>query len=368
MMEGNGSPICRSDDGCEASAANEVIVSVVVPVYNACPLLPTSLARIRESSFKCFEIIVVDDNSSDESGAVAQRYADVVISQRPRGGPGKARNRGASVCKGSILLFLDADVLIPTHAISLIVEEMEQDPGLCALFGSYDAHPLHQDFFSRFKNLFHHYVHQHAKTEATTFWSGCGAVRKAAFMETGGFPKSYSYAIEDVALGYSLHKKGRRIKLIKELQVTHMKKWGFISVLKTDIVNRAIPWTRLAAERGLPADLNFKMADRVSGLLSCCMALTLVATWQLPYLIVPTLIFSALLLYLNRGLYRFFHRHGRAEFSICAIFFHWFYLFYSSLVFGLYFPLCCFRKFIGGLLKRFANSAKSGIQRQGKSP
>ncbi len=360
MVEGNGAPICRPDDGCRTSAANEVIVSVVVPVYNACTALRTSLARIRESSFKSFEIIVVDDSSSDESEAVAQRYADVVISQRPRGGPGKARNKGASVCKGSILLFLDADVLIPAHAISLVVKEMEQDPGLSALFGSYDAHPLHQDFFSRFKNLFHHYVHQHAKTEAKTFWSGCGAVRKAAFMEIGGFPESYSYAIEDVALGYSLHKKGRRIKLIKELQVTHMKKWGFISLLRTDIVNRAIPWTRLAAERGLPADLNFKMVDRLSGLLSCCMALTLVAIWQLPSLIVPALVFSALLLHLNKGLYRFFHRQGRARFAVCAIFFHWFYLFYGSFVFALYFPLCCFRKFIGSLLKRFGPSARYG--------
>jgi hypothetical protein len=74
-------------------------------------------------------------------------------------GPVEARNIVAQAAKGEIVFFLDADVCV--HADGVI--------------GSYDDDPSSRDFLSQYKNLMHCFVHQNAESEASTFWSGCGA-------------------------------------------------------------------------------------------------------------------------------------------------------------------------------------------------
>jgi hypothetical protein len=97
-------------------------------------------------------------------------------------------------------------------------------------------------FLSQFKNLLHHYVHQNAAEEAGTFWAGCGAVRKKAFLDAVGFSEAYTLpSIEDVELGYRLKASGKTIRLLKALQVTHLKRWPFAGLIRSDIAGRAIP-------------------------------------------------------------------------------------------------------------------------------
>ena len=68
----------------------------------------------------------------------------------------------------------------------------------------------HKIFLSQYKNLVHHFYHHRGKREASTFWSGCGAVRKQAFLDAGGFDvERYTRpSIEDIELGYRLIKAG----------------------------------------------------------------------------------------------------------------------------------------------------------------
>jgi hypothetical protein len=54
-------------------------------------------------------------------------------------------------------------------------------PEVDAVFGSYDDAPRAPNFIAQYKNLFHHYVHQHGKEEASTFWAGCGTVNVLPF-------------------------------------------------------------------------------------------------------------------------------------------------------------------------------------------
>ncbi|MGB6867916.1 MAG: glycosyltransferase, partial [Candidatus Aminicenantaceae bacterium] len=201
-------------------------ISIIIPEYNAKDYLVQSIPVFKISEQKNFELIIVDDNSSDNSSEFAQQYADVVLKMEKNSGPGKARNRGAQASRASILLFLDADVRIYPDTISKVLAAFQENPEISAIFGSYDSLPPEKNFFSQYKNLFQHYVHQKASPDAKTFWAGCGAIRKTDFSEVGGFSAEFfAPSIEDVELGYKLKERGKTIRLLKDLQVTHLKKW-----------------------------------------------------------------------------------------------------------------------------------------------
>lgn len=245
-----------------------------------------------------------------------------------------ARNLGAKVSSGAVLFFLDADVRLHPDTLSKVVKFMNEHPDYAAVFGSYDDHPFHTNFFSQHKNLFHHFVHQNAKSESYTFWAGCGAIRKEDFEAAGGFSVKYASAsIEDVELGYKLKESGKRIKLEKEIQVTHLKKWTFFSLLKTDIRYRAVPWSELVTSRGLPYDLNFKLSHRLSGMVASLLILNLILLffWRPAALIALGCI--CFLFLINRQLYHFFWEKKSILFSLFSVLFHWFYYFYSSATF-----------------------------------
>ena len=152
-----------------------------------------------------------------------------------------------------------------------------REPDLDAVFGSYDSQPSAANVLSQYKNLFHHFVHQDSHERATTFWSGCGAIRRSVFLKLGGLSGSYKRpSIEDIELGIRLHNAGHRIKLNKRIQVTHLKRWTLWSIIKTDVLDRGIPWTELMLREGsMPNDLNTKVSQRISVVLAYGLLLTL---------------------------------------------------------------------------------------------
>lgn len=323
---------------------NELFISVIIPTYNCKNYLVHSLPHIKKSDYPHFEIIVVDNKSTDGSLEFSKQYADTIVTLNDQWTPGKARNRGAKVSRGSVLFFLDADVLITSDTISQVAKTFMEDTEITALFGSYDDKPFSENFLSQYKNLLHHFIHQNADIEARTFWSGCGAIKKEIFFEMDGFPENYlSPSIEDVELGYKLSENGKKIRLLKELQVTHLKKWDFFSLLKSDILCRAIPWTKLAFKKGLPYDLNFKLSHRISGIIAFMLFLCFILMWRYSFLLLPTIGLAGILFYLNRELYRFFWEKRGIKFTVPAIFLHWFYFLYSSVTFGLFFVSSLFK-------------------------
>lgn len=241
-------------------------ISVVIPVYNSARYLRQCLDHLQRSISKPFECIVVDDGSTDESAQDARRYGAKVISTPGRCGPAHARNLGAKEARGEILFFIDADVCVYPDTLARILAAFEEDPELDALIGSYDDSPQSQDFLSQYRNLMHCYVHQNGRRQAGTFWSGCGAIRRTVFLEHSGFDESYGRpAIEDIELGYRLVRAGRKLILDRRLLVKHLKKWTFWGLVKTDVMDRGIPWTELILrDHRMPNDLNVQLSQRVS--------------------------------------------------------------------------------------------------------
>lgn len=315
------------------------LVSVIVPVYNGGAAFQRCLAALHAAPPRpTWELIVVDDGSTDGSNDRARASgARVVASPRPQSGPGAARNAGAAVASGEFLLFVDADVLVRPDTIARVAEAFRATPSLAALFGSYDDHPAAPNFVSQYKNLFHHYVHQTSRAKATTFWAGCGAIRRAIFLELGGFTTAYGRpSIEDIELGYRLTRAGYQVRLCHDLQVTHLKRWTPLSLLKTDILDRGIPWTELLLrERAFTADLNLQTANRISVVAVYLLWIALVADFFQPLALIVTALLALGLLAFNAPLYRFFLRARGPRFLAQALPWHWLYYTYNGVCFGL---------------------------------
>jgi GT2 family glycosyltransferase len=192
---------------------------------------------------RCVEAILAADDPPDEV---------IVVDSPPGMGPAAARNAGAARAKGSILVFVDSDVLVHPDVFTRIRAAFEADPGLTAIFGSYDALPSLHGTVSTFRNMLHHYVHQGSGGVATTFWAGLGAVRRDAYVEVDGFDdwRFRSPSVEDIELGLRLATAGGLIKLDPEIQGTHLKRWGVRSMLLTDLLYRGTPWMALMLDRG----------------------------------------------------------------------------------------------------------------------
>lgn len=228
-----------------------VALAVVIPATDR----PATLARCR---------------TAIESQLEAGDRLEVVEDCR-RPGPAAARNEGVrragSECE--VLVFVDADVVIAPGGLARIRSAFASDPGLAALFGSYDDCPEAAGLVSRFRNLLHHHTHQRGAGVASTFWAGLGAVRRAAFEAAGGFDEArYRRAsIEDIDLGVRLAADGLRIELDPALQGTHLKLWRLRDMLRTDLLDRGVPWVELMLRRGEARDeLNLGWRNRLSAL------------------------------------------------------------------------------------------------------
>jgi glycosyltransferase involved in cell wall biosynthesis len=247
------------------------LLSVIVPAHQGESVLPKTLGALAASDLPRdrWELIVVDDASSDKTSGVAAKWADRVIAApgKPHG-PGYARNRGVEASSGEWVVFIDADVVVHRDTLSRLAAIIAQRPDVDAIFGAYDDSPPAPGFLSQYRNLLHRRVHLQGAGEADTFWAGCGAVRRSAFMAIGGFDElRYPRPqIEDIELGYRLIDRGSHIVLEPQIQGAHLKKWVFWGSTRTDLFDRGIPWVRLLLERGnlgRRANLNLKGGERV---------------------------------------------------------------------------------------------------------
>jgi cellulose synthase/poly-beta-1,6-N-acetylglucosamine synthase-like glycosyltransferase len=227
----------------------------------------------------------------------------IVVELPERSSPAAARNAAARHASGDVLVFVDSDVLVHRDTFRRIRERFEADPGLTAVFGSYDDAPECRNVVSVFRNLLHHHVHQGSIGPALTFWSGLGAIRRDAFLAAGGFDGD-RVAIEDIELGMRLAAAGARIELDPAILGTHVKSWSLPQMVRTDLRVRGVPWVSLLLRwRLLPATLNLGWRHRLSALASLALVVAIA-------LFEPLLAGGALatLVGLNRSFYRLLWR------------------------------------------------------------
>lgn len=334
------------------TVAAPVTISVIVPAYRAEALLPKVLDPLMAmlSRGEVVEVIVVDDQSPDATAEVARRLGARVLSTPANGGPGVARNLAARHAIGDVLWFVDSDVIVwPDGARKLTAHFA--DPEIAAVFGSYDAAPAGASWFSRYKNLMHRYYHQTAKRDAKTFWAGCGAVRAEVFRRLGGFDvETYRVpSIEDIELGYRIHRAGGVIAVDPTLLGKHLKVWTIRNAIFTDIFRRALPWSRLMiAREGLGDDLNTSRAERLRAILAGVFLLSIVAMPFAPGLWKLALGLFILAITVNWNLSRFFMSNLGPLRAVAAVLYHQVYYVYAAGAFA----WCLFEYHILGVKDR----------------
>jgi GT2 family glycosyltransferase len=310
-------------------------VTVIVPVHNGGEGFRRCLEAIAAAAPPPAELIVVADGDTDGSRELARSAGAMVLERARPGGPAVARNLGARSATGEILFFLDADVEVAPDAIGRVQAAFAADPELAALIGSYDDAPGEPDFLSQYKNLLHHYTHQTARGVAFTFWGACGAIRRELFLAAGGFDEGYTRpSIEDIELGYRLARAGHRLRLDKELQVKHLKRWDALTLLRTDFFARALPWTELIHREGrITNDLNLSLASRLSVVAVYGLGGSLLLALRWPRALALGLLAVGALMALNAPVYRFLLRKRGGVFALRALPWHWLYYAYSGAAF-----------------------------------
>ena len=110
------------------------MISVVIPIYNAEPRLRRCLDSVLNSKRRDFELILVNDGSTDNSPGICREYAEkdgrVRLISQPNRGASSARNRGLEACRGEWVIFVDADDMISPDFLELADREIYQDQDL----------------------------------------------------------------------------------------------------------------------------------------------------------------------------------------------------------------------------------------------
>jgi glycosyltransferase involved in cell wall biosynthesis len=181
-------------------------VSVVIPCHNGAKYLPQALESVRAQTRPVDEVIVVDDQSTDESAAIARCFGATVLSTDRNLGPSGARSAGIAASTGDVLAFLDADDYWEPDHIERVV-------------GLHDRHPEIALAFSRERRI-GEWSGEHPKVlpedrPVDAFWTLLRqniipqmgvAVRRAQLEEVGGYDPALRYS-EDYDLWLRLSRR-----------------------------------------------------------------------------------------------------------------------------------------------------------------
>jgi len=212
----------------------ECSISVIVPVHNGMRTIEDCLLSIRHGTEMPYEVIVVDDHSSDGTTELlaGQPWLETFSTEHVSG-PAVARNMGAGHATGDILVFVDADVVLPAEMITRLREIFQSNPCIAAVQTVYEPVCPPPGVFSRYQNFFYfHSMHSRGSGPSAIFATYCAAVRRNLFIDIGGFNTDIPEpTVEDEEFGYTLADSDHTILLDTDLRVKHLASYtltGFI--------------------------------------------------------------------------------------------------------------------------------------------
>ncbi len=229
-------------------------ISVVIPTHNGAATLAACLESLQASSRAPFEIVVVDDASTLPAAEIASRFNCRVERLEENVGAARAKNHGAALATGDILLFTDDDVVVAPGTLEQIARVFS-DASIAGVVGLLDARIPFNDFSSNFKNLWMRFTYERLPHERIgVFYTSIAAMRREIFQQLGGFDENYGGAsiAEDTEFGQRAWGAGCRLVLDPLVAAIHCKHYTLSQVLVTDFARaRALMLMRLR-KRGHP--------------------------------------------------------------------------------------------------------------------
>ncbi len=212
--------------------------SIIIPVYNRPQEVDELLESLCLQTLKDFEVIVVEDGSSETCEDICEKYTqrlDLHYYFKPNSGPGPSRNYGAERSRGEYLIILDSDVIVPENYLQIVLDELSTEP-VDAFGGPDKAHPS----FTPIQKAINYSM--------TSFFTTGGirggdkkldkfyprsfnlGIRKDVYEALGGFaPMRYG---EDIDLSTRIFKGGYSCRLFPEAFVYHKRRVKFSSFFR----------------------------------------------------------------------------------------------------------------------------------------
>lgn len=231
--------------------------SIIIPTYNAATTLVSLLESLEAQTMRDFEVIVIDDASTDDTPQAVERFDLRYYRQERRQGPAAARNRGAALAGGEWLVYADADTVFAADTMEQIDKAL-RDCDADALVGSYAGRPANPGFMPRYKGLWEQVAidgvlaaHGGAYIPYNTWAPRPGVVKKDVFESAGGFSESFKGAdLEDMDLGYRLTAAGRRIYFVPAIKIKHHYPATFWKEIRP-FARRCVIWMGMKRSHGL---------------------------------------------------------------------------------------------------------------------
>jgi len=209
-------------------------ISVVVCVFNGERTIGQCLESVLNQTYprERFEVVVVDDASTDSTPEIIKRYADKIITHKKNLKRGGAHLSGIKTTKGEIIVSVDSDVLANTDTLAMISEYLMEHPEVSAVTGQLSERCPHNDFFSRYKNVYMNYIFSRLPERVSFIFNSISAIRK----EVGALYTDEYDIGEDTAFGQRLTNNNKQIAFLKDLRVTHLKEYSFASFVKNNFL------------------------------------------------------------------------------------------------------------------------------------
>ena len=299
---------------------NQNKISVIIPIHNASLTIKHCLDSIANQNYPNFDIIAVNDGSTDDTLEKLSHYTLKVFSNQKSKGAAFSRNRGAMNTDAEVVLFVDSDVVIPPNALSRISETFDATSDICGIGAVFSDKTAHLNFVSDYKNLELSYRSNLRPPYAQYLGSHFLAVKRKLFLENGGFPTEFpGSSVEDIALGYRLTKGKKTMFIDRGVAVDHLKRYSLLTMLKTDF-NRIFNMVKIIKnshgkhKAGEEASLKSFINLILPAVLFTTIVLGIMSnTWW------PSLIIGFLFVVTNFGFLNFLFRRRGALFTVCGL-------------------------------------------------
>ena len=209
-----------------------VYISVVVPTYNGEKTIKKTIeALLSQKTEKSYEVIVVDDGSTDETPYIIKRYPVKIITQK-NAGPSAARNTGWKAASGEIVAFTDSDCVPVPGWIEALSKPFE-DPSVGGVGGTYETENI-GSLLATYVGEDIKFRHDRLGKEIEATGTFSAAFRKKLLERVGGFDETYKKATaEDFDLCFAIRKTRHKIIHEPNAIVGHYHKERFLNYLKT---------------------------------------------------------------------------------------------------------------------------------------
>ena len=193
------------------------MVSIIIPTYNRLDILIKTIESILSQKNSNYEIIVVDDGSTDGTPDVIRRKFDniSVACTKKRAGPSHARNIGISISKGEYIWFLDSDVILPDeNMVDKMIHVFNSKPKTGSLGGEIVVHEKLMDRAYGRRVTWNAYnkrveVYKDNGLKECDYLATCNCFTKKKYaMELNGFDEQFVFGAEDMDFGFRLNQRG----------------------------------------------------------------------------------------------------------------------------------------------------------------